>query len=418
MCNRLVFLFGVLVFSMVPLQLMAAPTISLELPSGHEVDAAVFGKASDIRVLWVGSGFGLHERHKQVAIDLGKQGLQVWQADLTEALFLTRGAQAMRDIPANVVAELIDAVSERGKHKLLVMSGAYGSIPTLRGIRAWQESKPSQRTVIGVVLFSPYLFTQVPNLGEAPKFVEVTRATSVPLYIFQAEKNTNRWHLPEMVKQLKQHAPVYTEFMQGVTSLYYEKDTAPETFAKLKVLAARIKSIIPLLSAHRYPLQAVALPKATSMENKLGLDDKLKPYRGTVQPLAFRLQDINGRVYQESDFKGKISIINFWATWCPPCVEEIPSLNRLRKEFQDKPFQLISINYGESADRIRTFMKKVAVDFPVLLDPEGKTAGQWKVVAFPSTFVIGPDGKISYGVNAAIHWDTHEVIRKLELLLK
>ena len=391
---------------------------SLELPSGHEVVAAVYGKSADIRVLWVGSGFGLHERHKQVATDLGRLGLQVWQADLTEALFLTRGAQAMRGIPANVVAELIDAVSEKGKYKLLVMSGAYGSIPTLRGVRAWQASRPPQRSVIGVVLFSPYLFTAVPDVGETPQFVEVTRATSVPVYIFQAEKNTNRWHLPEMVKQLKQHAPVSTEFMKGVTSLYYQKDTEPETFAKLQGLAARIKAIVPLLSAHEYPLHAVALTEPPTVENRLGLDDKLKAYRGTIQPQAFRLQDINGRVYQESDFKGKISVINFWATWCPPCVEEIPSLNRLRKKMQGKPFQLISINYGETAERIRTFMKKVAVDFPVLLDPEGKTAGQWKVVAFPSTFVIGPDGKIRYGVNAAIHWDTPEVIQQLELLLK
>ena len=397
--------------------LVLAAQQSLELPSGHEVVADVYGKAGDTRILWVGSGFGLHDRHKQVARDLGKLGLQVWQADLTEALFLTRGAQAMRGIPANVVAELIDAVSEKGKYKLLVMSGAYGSIPALRGVHAWQTGSPSQRTVIGVVLFSPYLFTHVPNVGETPQFVEVTRATSVPVYIFQGEKNTNRWHLPNMVKQLKEHAPVYTEIMRGVTSLYYREDKAPETFARLKALPARIKSIIPLLSAHEYPLQAIELTTTATAENKLGLDDKLKAYKGSIQPQAFSLQDINGRVYAEKDFKGKISIINFWATWCPPCVEEIPSLNRLRKKMQNKPFQLISINYGEPAQRIRSFMKKVAVDFPVLLDPEGRIAGQWKVVAFPSTFVIGPDGRIHYGVNAAIHWDTDEVIQKLNALV-
>ena len=401
-----------------PLMAATAEQTSLELPSGNGVEATVYGKQSATRVLWIGSGFGLHSRHKQVAQDLARAGLQVWQVDIIEALFLTRGAEALRSIPAGVMAELINAVSENGKYKILLMSGSYGAIPTLRGAHAWLEGKPTQRTVIGVVLFSPYLFTHVPNVGEAPQFVEVTRSTSVPVYIFQAEKNTNRWHMPEMVKELQLHAPVYTELMKGVTSLYYEKDTASETLAKLKSLAGRIKEIIPLLSAHQYELQAVAMDKNTVTENKLGMDDRLKAYQGTLRPQAFALQDINGKRYAEDDFKGKVSIINFWATWCPPCVEEIPSLNRLRKKMQGKPFQLISINYAESAERIRAFMKKVAVDFPVLVDPEGRTAGNWRVVAFPSTFVIGPDGVIRYGVNAAIHWDTEEVVQQIDALLK
>lgn len=412
-------LMSVIVFlSVLSLSSQAAQVVSLELPSGPEVEAEVFGPTSSTRVLWIDSGFGLHERHKLVATDLGKLGLQVWQVDLTEALFLTRGAQTMRGIDPRVVAELINAVSENGKYKLLLISGAYGSIPTLRGVHAWQADRPQQRTIAGIVLFSPYLFSHVPNIGEAPEFVNVARATSIPVYIFQAQKNTNRWHLADMVRQLKQHAPVYTEYMQGVTSLFYPKDTAPQTFEKLRGLAKRIKSILPLLSSHKYPLSAVAMQETKPAENRLGLDDKLKPYKGTIKPQAFSLRDVKGKRYTEKDFKGSVSIINFWATWCPPCVEEIPSLNRLRRKMQGKPFRLISINYAESADKIKTFMQKVAVDFPVLLDPEGRTAGQWKVVAFPSTFVIGPDGRIMYGVNAAIHWDTKEVMDKINALLK
>jgi len=396
----------------------AAIQRSLELPSGHEVVADVYGKSGKTRVLWIGPSYGLHPRHKQVAKGLAKLGLQVWQVDLAEALFLPRGAQAMRDIPATVVAELIQAVSEKGKYKLLLISGSYGAIPALRGVHAWQSLQSAQRSLLGVVLFSPYLYTHVPSLGEAPRFVEVTNVTSVPVYIFQAEKNSNRWHQPIMVKQLQRHAPVYTEIMQGVTSLFYDEDKAAQTFNRLKTVADKIKNIIPLLTAHRYPLKAVPLTKTKPTENKLGLDDRLKPYRGKIKPQAFALKDINGKLYTETDFKGKVSVINFWASWCPPCVEEIPSLNRLRQKMQGKPFQLISINYAESVEHIKLFMKKVAVDFPVLVDPQGKTAGNWKVVAFPSTFVIGPDGKISYGVNAAIHWDTEEVVSQLNSLLE
>ncbi len=124
-----------------------------------------------------------------------------------------------------------------------------------------------------------------------------------------------------------------------------------------------------MLASHEYPLQAIRVEKPKTLENKLGLDDSLAAYKGTLKPQPFSLRDISGRLYQEKDFKGKISIINFWATWCPPCVEEIPSLNRLREKMQGKAFQLISINYGEPAERIKQFMQKVKVDFPVLLDP-------------------------------------------------
>ena len=82
-----------------------------------------------------------------------------------------------------------------------------------------------------------------------------------------------------------------------------------------------------------------------------------------------------------------------------------------------KPFQLISVNYAESAETIKAFLKQVKVDYPVLLDPNGEIATQWNVIAYPSTFVIGSDGKIHYGVNAAIAWDAPEVIHLLEGLM-
>jgi peroxiredoxin len=83
---------------------------------------------------------------------------------------------------------------------------------------------------------------------------------------------------------------------------------------------------------------------------------------------------------------------------------------------QDQPFQLISVNYADSPEKVREFMQKVSVQFPVLIDPNGKEAHRWNVFGFPSTFVIGKDGKIQYGVNAAIEWDTPEVINALKAL--
>ena len=404
-------LVAVLWFAFTPVFASSQQTVLL--PDKNEISAEVFGHSNKTRVLWIAPTYGIHPRHQQVARDLAKLGLEVWQVDLADALFLTRGANTMRNIPPTVVAELITQLTSHG-HKLLLVSGSYGSIPALRGVQQWQSQKPARRSVMGVILFSPYLYTRVPPLGQAPDFIKVE--TSVPIYIFQAEKNGSRWHFPAQMQHLQKHATVYSEIMKGVTSLFYEEDNSQATQVALSSIARRIQQRSQLLAAYHYPLSAPAVD--IERVSKLAVDEKLKPYRGSVQPLAFSLQDINGKTVHREHFKGKVTIINFWASWCHPCVEEIPSLNRLRKKMQGKKFELISINYAESAERIRHFMQRVAVDYPVLIDPEGKVAGKWQVVAFPSTFVIGSDGNIRYGVNAAIHWDDPEVVKTISQLAR
>jgi peroxiredoxin len=82
-----------------------------------------------------------------------------------------------------------------------------------------------------------------------------------------------------------------------------------------------------------------------------------------------------------------------------------------------QPFELISINYAEDRETVIRFLKRVKVDFPVLLDRNGDYAKRWNVISYPSTFVIDSSGQIRYGVNAAIEWDAPEITSKLEALM-
>ena len=163
-------------------------------------------------------------------------------------------------------------------------------------------------------------------------------------------------------------------------------------------------------------MQAGQITRAKPLSGT-GLDAQLKSYVGNPNPNPIALKDINGKSYNISEYKDRVIVVNFWATWCTPCIKEIPSLNNLRKAMHDKSFELISINYAEKAETIREFMKMVNVEFPVLLDEEGKESAKWKVIAFPSTFVIGKDGLIHYGVNAGIEWDTPEVLDTINRML-
>ncbi|MCG6886442.1 MAG: TlpA family protein disulfide reductase [Proteobacteria bacterium] len=392
---------------------------NLVLPSGEEIPFEVFGQGNRLRVLWIAPNFGIRPRHRHVAEALGQRGMEVWQVDLPEALFQPANSDTLRQIPPGMVADIITALSDHGRHPVLVISSIYGAIPALRGIHAWQTRYPKPGVLIGAIFFTPYFFTHVPALGATPTFIPELYATNIPIYIFEAEKNGNRWHLPAMQSALQQHAPVYTEIMGGVTSLFYEDDSSAQTLAMLEVIPDKIIRATGILRQHKTPLTAISLPEAIAIPDttQTQLDSRLQPYRGNIHPQPILLQDARGHRFELKNFRNRITLINFWASWCPPCVDEIPSLNRLKKKMAGKPFDLISVNYAESPEHIRTFMKKVAVDFPVLVDPNGQLTGKWNVVAFPSTFVIGPDGRIHYGVNAAIHWDTPEVIEQLEQLL-
>ena len=407
-------------FWLVIYQVAASPQSGNEktvtLSSGEDVSVEVFGKSKKLRILWLASTPGIKPRQRQVAKSLAQNNMQVWLVDLAEALFLPHSTQTLRSIPATVVADLISSLSQDSHEQVIVISNSYGAIPALRGIHTWQSRQNDQARLTGVILFSPNFFTQVPTLGGNPSFIPELEVTNVPVYIYQAAKNGNRWHLPAVLDVLQQNAVVYSEILPGVTSLFYDEDQSLETLEVLQSMPERINRAATILARHEAPRSAIPITTKIEMEAGSGVDSALKPYRGKIQPQAFALRDADGKLLEVNDFQGRVTLVNFWATWCPPCVEEIPSLNRLKRAMQGSAFQLISINYAESPQHIREFMGKVAVDFPVLVDPDGKLAAQWKVVAFPSTFVIGPDGKIHYGANAAIKWDEPEVVQQLNQL--
>lgn len=143
---------------------------------------------------------------------------------------------------------------------------------------------------------------------------------------------------------------------------------------------------------------------------------ELKPYAGSDKP-TLELVGLDGRPHRLGDYRGQVVLLNFWATWCPPCREEMPSMQRLRDRLRGKPFSVLAVNIGEDAATVRSFLKETEVDFPILLDAQGRTPGAWKVFAFPSSFLIGSDGRIRYTLYGALDWDTPEVVALIEGLI-
>jgi thiol-disulfide isomerase/thioredoxin len=110
-------------------------------------------------------------------------------------------------------------------------------------------------------------------------------------------------------------------------------------------------------------------------------------------------------------------LVNFWATWCEPCRDEMPSMQRLKEKLAGKPFAVLAVNLDEPESRIRQFLSRMKVDFTVLLDPGKKAARAWDARILPASFVIGPDGEIRYSLVGELDWDQERVVDRLAELL-
>jgi peroxiredoxin len=135
----------------------------------------------------------------------------------------------------------------------------------------------------------------------------------------------------------------------------------------------------------------------------------LKEWSGGATP-ALVLSDTEGKGHGLADYRGKVVLVNFWATWCGPCREEMPSMEALRASLQGRPFVVLAVNVGEGARAARAFADKMSLQFPLLLDQDTKTTKAWGARILPASFVVGPDGKIRYSYLGAIDW-THADVR-------
>ncbi len=125
------------------------------------------------------------------------------------------------------------------------------------------------------------------------------------------------------------------------------------------------------------------------------------------KPVApdFVLTDLDGNQHRLSDYRGQVLIINFWATWCPPCREEMPSMQRAWEQLVKEGILMFGIDVGESEDTIFQFTANYPVEFPLLMDLDSTVINQWPVVGLPTTFVVDPKGRIIYRAIGGREWD-------------
>lgn len=131
------------------------------------------------------------------------------------------------------------------------------------------------------------------------------------------------------------------------------------------------------------------------------------------------LKTLRGKTVALSDYRGKVVLLNFWATWCPPCRAEMPSMERLSRIFPAADFVMLAVNVEPDGDQtVPAFLARRPHSFPVLLDIEATAQNAYQVYRFPETFIISREGVILNHVIGAREWDDAKVVEYLRFLVE
>jgi thiol-disulfide isomerase/thioredoxin len=371
-------------------------------------------------VLWLPPEEGPSPRQLPTARALADAGIEVWMPDLHAAWFLPPGGHSLADVPPESLAVLVDAATATGKQVFLVAGGRTGQL-ALGTARAWQQRPDRQGRLGGVVLLYPKLYGRTPQGGEDARFAPIVHATNVPTFVMQPEKSSGWWRVADVAAALHAGgAAVYVQKLPGVSDAFEVRNkTRAGELEMTDRLPAMLENALALLEASGpAPATAAALADQTSAARREPGSELLRAVSEPFPAPALALPALDDRSIDLESLRGTVVLVNFWATWCPPCVQEIPSLDRLRGRLAPRGFEVLAVDVGETADQAKAFLRERPVTFRVLIDADGESFKRWKAYAFPTSLLLDRQHRVRYAVYGALAWDDPEVIEVIERLLQ
>lgn len=382
----------------------------LTLPSGQDLTIQETGdKDSKYHALWFHSERGLSPSLTELVKTTSKN-THIIMPNLHESYFLSPGKSSLEDVPDKDIDDLIKHYSTQYK-QLYIIGHSRAAELILNATRRLQLS--DKISFPGLIFISPYLQKAVPEIGKKAEYLETALNSNLPIYIFQPQRSTRFVPVKDLVEALQiGGSEVYLHPLLKVGGGYQtrNKEHWEEGDAKAREEFPQQleKAFAVLAMTDTAPVKDFK-PKEKSARK--ALDDKLRK----VEVIApdFSLKDLDGKDHRLSEYKDKVVIVSFWASWCRPCLEEMPSLVKLKEKYKDK-LEILAVNILEEKETIEKFTKPMKVNFPILQDTDSKVVNEWKVYVYPSNFILDKKGVLRYAVTGAIDWQSKEVDDVLE----
>jgi len=400
----------------------AQTELSVAVDNETDLSIQIYPATGKTLVILQPSEAGTQKKELQLAASLARSGIEVWLIDLLEARFLPTTQSSMDRIPATDIKKLINFAYKKTNKRIVLLTTDRGAIPYLRGVAAWQASRQYHKNILaGLILFHPKLFVETPDPGEAAELMPIVSASNQTIYIMQPRLSPWWWKRDVTLPALrKSGSDVYFQALPNVRDRFYFRPDATDTEnAMAAQLPALTLNAIKLLTTLPVTTRKIHNKKQSVVKARSSKKERsLQVYKGDTTPPTLMLNNLAGKQVNLTDYKGKVVLVNFWASWCPPCVHEMPSMQRLLNRYKKQGFTILAVNMAEDKNTINTFLHtKVKVNFPILLDSDGAALQRWKVFAFPTSYVIDKQGKIRYALFGGLEWDVPHITNKIEKLL-
>lgn len=195
--------------------------------------------------------------------------------------------------------------------------------------------------------------------------------------------------------------------MENYLRTFYATCLVPQRSLYLSILL-----LLPALAAGQEATFA-------AVKGKTDLTSTLNALLPRPAAKDFALKDLDGKTQRLADYRGKVVLVNFWGSWCPPCRREMPSMERIYQTLKAEPFAVLAINQSESLNLVFAFTGEIdpAPTFPMLLDSDSAVSNKWGVLGLPMSFIVDKQGRIAYRAMGGREFEHPNIEKKLRELI-
>jgi len=391
---------------------------SVILPSTQEITIEEYGApSSKNHILWMHAERGISGELQKTILSISKQkDIQILLPDWLDSYFIEPSRSSLEKIPQQDYEDLITHYAKRyaktGENFYIVADNRAASL-VLNSSHHLQTQNINN--IAGIILISPYLQKQSPDIGKSIDYQKITSYSNLPLYLFQAERSPRYIPLPKLIEELeKGGSPVFVHRLKNVSGGFHAKDRDALTENDIKAKAQFPQQMTNALAMLKLANKAPLIP-LENYEKNIRKRSQQRLQAVNLDTPDLMLNDLTGKSHNINDYKGKTVLVSFWASWCRPCLEEMPSLVKLKEKYNDK-LQILAVDVGEDKATIQKFTSKMNINFPLLQDLTSERTEAWKVYVYPSNYIIDKTGKLRYAAKGALDWQDNEIGEVLEAL--